>query len=369
MSATYDVLVVGAGVVGLSTALELGLRGARVHVVDAGHEGGAGSRAAAGVAIPSLRLFADSVMHDFVDVARKVLDADVEAFAPDAPAIRRGRGVIRPVRDDEEREQLLHTTRPDPSALGQWVDRDGLCELEPVFRRGPFVGAFRTEAGYVVDTALYLDSLAAAARRAGATVSFGERVLAVREGPDAVHVTTSHGAAAADRLVVAAGAWSGSLPGLPSLAVHPLRGQMVELRDPDIRIDHIISGRTYLCPWRAGALCTGATEEHAGFADHVTAAGVAFLLSRLVRDFPLLARARPVHSWAGLRSATHDGRLVLGAYPSTTRVFVGTAHGGQGILTGHHTGLLLADRLDGHDAAVPAEFAPDRDLSPPPTGT
>ncbi|WP_405705464.1 FAD-binding oxidoreductase [Streptomyces xanthophaeus] len=360
MTAVHDVLVIGAGVVGHSVARELAQRGARVHVVDGSPDGGSGSRAAAGVAIPSLRLLADPVMHAFVAAARTRFDEDVRTFEKTTPGIRRGRGVLRPVRTEEEREQLVLTTAARPEELGEWTDAAALADLEPVFARSSFLGAFRTAAGHMVDTALYVDALGSAARAAGATVSLGEQVLGIEEAPGAVRVTTSRGSLRADRVVVAAGAWSGSLPGLPPLPVHPMRGQMIEVRDAEVRIDHVISGRTYLCPWRAGSLCTGATEEMAGFADHVTTAGTVFLLSRLIRDFPLLADARPVRAWAGLRSASGDGRLVLGRYPATTRVYVCSAHAGQGILTGHHSGWALAHLLDTGEPAAPEAFSPDR---------
>lgn len=368
MTGRHDLLVIGAGVVGLSAARELAARGARVLVVDADPDGGAGSRAAAGVAIPSLRLLADPVMAEFVAQARLRLDADVAALEPTAPGLRRGQGVLRPVRDQRERDALHRLAAADPEALGRWLDGSELAEVEPVLGAGPFTGGFLAERASVVDTVLYVDGLAGAARSCGVEVRLGERVVGIDEEPDGVSVRTVTGTVTAERLLVAAGAWSGVLPGLPALPIRPVRGQMVEVRHPLLRPGRIVSGRTYLCPWRAGTACLGATEEDAGFAAHPTAAGTAYLLSRLVRDFPLLAEARPERIWAGLRSAAPDGRLVAGRYPGTRRVFVGTGHGGQGILTGACSGLALAAELDTGRSSLPEEFRADRALSASGTG-
>jgi len=332
-----------------------------VVVLDSDPEGGRGSRAAAGVAIPSLRLRADPVLGGFVTDARTRLDDAVTAMQRDRPGIRRGCGVLRPARTPAEQEALLGLAGPDGTALGRWIEADEMVEREPVLAGSPFAGAFWTEAGYLVDTTLYLDGLAAAARATGAEIRLSEPVLHVDDGPGRLRIRAPSGTLDADRLVVAAGAWSGMIPGLPPLPVHPLRGQMMELRHPSFQLGTLVSGRTYLGPWREGGICVGATEERAGFAERTTAKGVGYLLSRVLRDVPTLSEAQVRRSWAGLRSASADGRPLLGCCPGNDRTLVGTGHGGQGILTGHHTGWLLAEMLDGRWDAVPPEFAPGRE--------
>ncbi|MFD7659333.1 NAD(P)/FAD-dependent oxidoreductase [Actinosynnema sp. NPDC059797] len=361
MGRTVDVAVIGAGVVGLSAALELAGRGASVVVLDADADGGRGSRAAAGVAIPSLRLRSDPLLRRFADEGRARLDEDVAAFEPIHPGIRRGHGVLRPVLAGAEEDALRAVAAQDPDSLGTWADAEEMAELEPVLRGSPYAGAFVSDNGYVVDTGLYLDALAAGARAAGTTVRLGVSVLGVDTRTGGVDIATTAGGLTADRLVVAAGAWSATIPGIPTLDVFPLLGQMIELRHPAHQLRRLVSSRTYLAPWRAGGICLGATEERVGFADGPTALGSGYLLSRLVRNVPALAAARIRTSWTGLRSASPDGRPLVGFVDGhDRRVVVGTGHGGQGILTGRHTGRLLADLVEDRADALPVEFAPHR---------
>src|SRR5690606_12852536 len=99
-----DVIILGAGIVGLSTAAELARRGATVAVLDPHHPGGRGTRAAAGVAVPSLRLLRDPVLAQFAAAAQGRLDAQVREWS-DA-GVSYGHGVIRPSWNERERQEL-----------------------------------------------------------------------------------------------------------------------------------------------------------------------------------------------------------------------------------------------------------------------
>jgi len=353
-----DVAIIGAGIVGLSAACALLARGARVAVADGDPLGGQGSRAAAGVAIPSLRLLADPVLARFVADAAGALHDDLEK----RPArLRMGRGVIRPAWSPAERDELETAATVAPAALGTWHDAAELAEREPVLQGAKILGGFAAADGYVVDTGAYLDSLLDQALQAGATVLRGCQVHEVAGGVPA-RVRAGEQTWEAGAVIVAAGPWSARIPGLPALPVYPLRGQLVELADDSVRLNAIVSSRTYLCHAPGGRLGTGATEERAGFVSEVTAAGLAYLLGRLVSRFPRLREARYHGCRSGLRASTPDGRPLIGAVPGAARVFVGTGHGGQGILTGTYTGQALADLVDGRQPHIPPAFDPARPM-------
>jgi glycine oxidase len=356
-----DVVIIGAGVVGLSTALRLARSGARVTLLEATDPGGRGSRAAAGVAVPSVRLWGDTAMLEFTRQARDALAGDLEAL-PDPGSLRRGGGILRIAPDERTRDELQARCEADPQWLGRWVERAELESLEPVLAGTPLLGAFLSEQGFMVDTDAYLNALLHQVRLAGAEVGFSEPVLSAEEAADRVQVRTATRELQADRVVLCGGAWSGGLPGLPRLPVKPLRGQMVTLSLPGARLQRVISGPTYLGPWRAGQIVVGATEEDAGFADHPTTSGMLQLLAAAARISPALRAARFHQAWAGLRSATPDGRPLIGAIPTTRRCFVGTGHGGQGILTGGLTGTGLAELLSTGKAELLEPFSPARAL-------
>lgn len=224
----------------------------------------------------------------------------------------------------------------------------------------PLEGAFLSDAGFMVDTQAYVSALIHDVGRAGGEVRLGESVLDVTSSATGVQVRTSTGSVSADRLVVAAGAWSGVIGTLAPLPVKPIRGQMITLFHPRARPNRILSGPTYLAPWRAGEIVVGATEEDAGFSAECTVAGLLQLMAGAVRVAPMLRDAAVRQSWAGLRSVTPNGHPLIGAYPSMERVLVATGHAGQGILSGAATGAAIVDIMNRGQSAVAEAFAPDR---------
>lgn len=361
-----DVIILGAGIVGLSAAAELSRRGARVTVLDMHHRGGRGTRAAAGVAIPSLRLLRDPVLAQFATAAKGRLDAQVREWSDGG--VSHGHGVIRPAWNERERQELTAAAELRPEALGDWLEPDQLRSREPALAGAAVLGGFATGAGYVVDTDRYLGLLGERCRSLGVTLAFSSRVTGVSDGRP-VEVQVPGRRWTAGQVVVAAGAWSGRIPGLPALPVSPLRGQLVELEPGSgPGPSGIISGRTYLCPAPDGRAAIGATEEWAGFTEQVTVAGVAYLLGRVVARIPTVREAAIASIRSGLRAATPDGRPLIGRVPGTSAVWIGSGHGGQGILTGPLTGWMLAGLACGGNVEVPAGFAPGRDFEPVPVG-
>jgi glycine oxidase len=356
----WDAAVVGAGVVGLSAARALSRRDARVVVLDAASPGGLGSRAAAGVGVAPLRLRTDARLWELARLGGEMLERDLAGLKGWSRALERRCGLIRVATGDDTRAELERVAADDPALLGRWVGQEELVELEPALRGTRLAGGYVREDAVVVDAAEYLSALADDAAAAGARLRLGERVLDVAEGPDGVDLTTDAGRVRAGTVVVAAGAWSGALPGLPPLPVRPLRGQMVAIRRPGLRLRHIISSRTYLAPWRDGEICVGATEEDAGFDATPTVAGVAMLCAHAVRVMPASGEATVCRAWAGIRATTTGGRPLIGCWPERHRVLVGAGHGGQGILTGALTGLALADLVERGASEVAEPFDPGR---------
>jgi glycine oxidase len=363
MTVRTDIIILGAGVVGLSTARQLAATGARVTILDAGNPGGQGSRAAAGVAIPSIRLLDDPDMLAFTTTARSVLIEDVAALG--GGALRRGGGILRPMPDDKARLALEARAARVEGWLGRWAPAEEVAALEPALTGAPIAGAFVNDEGFMVDTDAYLSAMLHELATHGVEVRLSEAALLVSDSSQGVEVRTAQGAMKAEWLVVAAGAWSGTLAGLPALPVKPQRGQMLTVFHPRVRLTRIISGPTYLAPWRGGEVVVGATEEDAGFACHTTPAGLMHLSAAVCRLAPTLREARFTGSWAGLRSTSPDGRPLLGRYPGTSRTVIASGHGGQGILTGALTGRAVAELLSSGRSEVAAPFTPERSLAAP----
>lgn len=363
----YDVVIIGAGVVGAGTAGRLAADGATVLLVDADPRGGLGSRAAAGIGVPSARLLADPLMREFTAEGARALAADLRRVDPSG-GLSLSCGVLRPFRRPEEAKALAAAPGA-AGVLGDWLPARSVAELEPALDVSRMAGAFLAGDGMVVDVRAYLDGLLAAAEASGARLLLGHR--ASLESAGSPHRVTLRPGAAPDGdgaapatvtaglVVVAAGAWTGEvLRGPGHVPVSPRRGQMIQLGDvPGARLSRIVSGPLYLAPGVGGGLLVGATEEDRGFEPAPTLEGVLLLAAHAGRTVPAAREATVDRLWYGFRSVTPDGRPVIG-WSAVPGVLVASGHGGQGILTGSLTADMVAALCAGRPAPGPAGFAP-----------
>jgi glycine oxidase len=184
----------------------------------------------------------------------------------------------------------------------------------------------------------------------------------VERSGDGVLVKGKKGTREAARLVLAAGAWSGRIPGLPALPVRPVRGQMALLGGVQWPWQGSVRGlHAYAVRRGLTGLLIGSTVEEAGFDAHPTLAGIEDLLSFARRTFPGLAGARLETVWAGLRPGTPDDLPILGPLPGWPAVLAATGHFRNGILRAPWTAREVVRMLGegGTDAAV-SPFSPAR---------
>lgn len=213
-------------------------------------------------------------------------------------------------------------------------------------------------------------ALALAAERAGAVLRPGSEVAAldVERGRARGVRLASGERLPAGQVVVAAGAWSGGLPGLPPAArvpVRPVKGQALWLRDPGHRrtgplIERVIRFEGgYLVPRGDGRYVLGATVEERGFDTSVTALALHELLRDAHELVPGVLELEVTEARAGLRPGTPDNAPALGRSAAVEGLVWATGHHRNGILLASVTGDLVAAALAGEDAAD-AAFAPGR---------
>ena len=249
----------------------------------------------------------------------------------------------------------------DPSWLpsGELVERIGAeraREIEPAL-----VGDFGTVAwapneAQVNNRALGI-ALAHAFVSSGGELALNEAAVRfeVREGRS-VTVQTPFHRYEADAFVIAAGAWSGLIEGLPEHTrppVKPIKGEMIAVRGAPFPT-HIVRGsHAYLVP-RGDALLIGATVEDAGFDTHLTDSAAQSLFNAACALAPAIARAEIAEHWAGLRPGTPDGLPILGPTASPD-IYAATGQFRNGILFTPAIAELMTDVLLGK-AEVPAAF-------------
>jgi glycine oxidase len=354
---SYDVVVVGAGVIGLCCAWRASQRGASVLVLDRAQPPAGATRVAAGMLAPIGELaFGEP------DLLRMTLDAGeiYPGFVAELEAaselgtdyVQSGALHIALDRDEAAELRRVHDLQRALGLGAEWLPPRRCRELEPGLTPS-FNGGVHAPEEAAVDprqmTAALLTVLAAEGVevRGGAEVTDalldGERIVGVR--------TESGEELGASAVVLAAGAWSGAASWLPEAArppVRPVKGQILELRAPDGRApcERIVaSERVYLVPRPDGRLIAGATTEERGFDSAVTAGGVHELLREAYRLVPEVAEMELVESMAGLRPGTPDNLPLIGP-GALDGLVLACGHYRNGILLAPLTGDAVAELLD-----------------------
>ncbi len=320
--------IVGGGIIGLACAFRAQQRGLNVCVLERGAAGCGATRAAAGVLAP------DRETPGFTVLARRSAEL-WPAFAAELGDVGYTRcGSLVLAFDDS------------PIELdGEPLDGAACRALEPGISPDCVGGL------------LLADDAQVDPRRAVAALAqlLGD---AVRTSTDVVDVTPeSVGLAdgsriAADRVVLAAGAWS-SRRLAKRLAVRPVKGQTLRLRGPLPATRIIRSEHVYVVPRASGETIVGATVEDAGYDETPTDAATELLLGQAVRAVPAVAELELVEAVASLRPGTPDDGPLIGEWEG---LLVACGHFRNGILLAPVTADAIAALLGG--GAPPAEVVP-----------
>ena len=380
MRRSPDVLVIGGGLVGLASALALATDGHAVQVLERNAEAGReASAAAAGLLVPQT----ERAMGRLGAVGERDEDAMLALLLESRrrfPAFARGLESAsgRAVHYRAEGSLLAALTEEEAVALagwarGQaerglravWVDGPEARRLEPAL--GPaLLGALLVPDDHQVDNVELTRAALDAATGTGVEVRTSAPVAAVESAGGRVRGVRL---GAGDRIdagvvVLAAGAWSGGMRGLPrAIPVRPIKGQMIALRPAGgagIRRIVSLSG-AYCVPRDDGRVLVGATVEDVGFDTRVDAAAARGLVAAAARVVPQFGAAPLDAHWAGLRPGTPDGLPVLGEDPELAGLLYATGHYRNGILLAPVTAEIVASLARGGPPPIPlAPFSATR---------
>ena len=381
-SSSFDVAVIGAGAVGLAVGWRAAQRGLRVIVLERADRSGAGtSWVAAGMLAPIAEALPTELPLMRLGLESVQAYPEFVAELSDASGIDPGYlrcGTLIAARDGDDAESLTREFDLRIS-LGLAVNRlrsSDARRLEPAL--APTLRlALEIPDDHAIDPRRLTAALAQALTNAGGTLQTGRSVneIVVRDG----RVTGLRAGdpagepISADNVVVAAGAWTQALEGLPDDArvpIHPVKGQILRLHDPAgpgllTRVLRMAGG--YVVPRGDGRYVIGATMEERGF-DRTVTAGAAFELLR--NAFELLPSVTELvidEFSAGLRPTTPDNAPAIGpgAIPG---LHWAVGHYRHGILLTPVTADLVVGALTGdHGRAIADEFAPTR-FAPIPVG-
>jgi glycine oxidase len=368
MSEGVDLVVVGGGVVGLACAWRASQRGLRVRVLDAGS--GSASHAAAGMLAPASELGESARRLAPLSRASYALYPDFVAELEDATgtdlAFRACGSLVVTLEEDGAAElEALHALQRSEALETELLDADAARALEPGLSTA-VLRALWTRDEAQVDPRALLHALRSACILTGVEVEPDARVeRAELDHGRIVAVATATASYAADRVLLAAGARSGSAPWLPEDArppVEPVKGELLRGRLPAPPAHALVrSTSAYVVPRPDGRVVVGATSERSGFDDAPSPDVEARLRGAATRFLPALARMTDVEHSVGFRPGTPDGLPVVGA-TRLPGLLVATGHYRNGILLAPVTAAGIAALLTGEDppatlaAADPLRF-------------
>ncbi|MGP3921627.1 glycine oxidase ThiO [Streptomyces sp. 8N616] len=377
---SYDVLVIGGGIIGLVTAWRAAQRGLRTAVADPSPGGGA-AQVAAGMlaAVTELHYGEETLLGlNLASAARYPAFAAELEEASGQDIGYRACGTLAVALDTDDRAHLreLHALQLRHGLDSQWLTGRECRRLEPLLAPG-VRGGLRVDGDHQTDPRRLAAALVTACERAGVELrrAWVRRLSVVRDRA-AGAVLEDGTELGAGQVVLAAGSRSGQLAGVPDEVlppVRPVKGQVLRLRVPGAYAPFLSrtvravvrGGQVYLVPRESGELVVGATSEELGWDTTVTAGGVYELLRDAHELVPGITELPLVETRAGLRPGSPDNAPLLGptALPG---LHLATGHYRNGVLLTPVTGDAMAEALT--TGELPGEarpFSPRRFTSAP----
>jgi glycine oxidase len=349
---SWDVIIIGGGIIGLSLSIALRKRGATVLIVERGEPGREASHAAAGM-LADFPLEMPSVLQPLATASARMYPEFVHELQDES-------GINVDLRDQGTILFATEHLREHPSLATDCQLPSPLDELEPA------LGQVNLPAVYLKERSVDPRALTAAALKAAR-----HRDVDIFSGTTVTEVLLADGRATgvgsdktkycAPVIVNCAGAWAGQLPP-QQFPTRPVKGQMLSLAaKPRDLLRHVIRApEIYLVPRSDGRILAGATVEEAGYDKHTDADTIQRMHQAAIRLVPALAQARMLEAWAGLRPGSADNLPILGA-TRTQGYFVATGHFRDGILLTPVTAHVMAQMItEGEPEYDVSAFSPAR---------
>ena len=353
---SWDVIVLGCGVIGASLARELNKSGMSVVVIERGEPGREASYAAGGMLAPhggdlagELTELANASAAMYPEFVHELEDeAAARPHKPHAPAIDlRDQGTI--LIGDESR----HVPGARPLSASE------LNQLEPLVS-ATGTASFIEESS--VDPRGLMAALVRSLKHRGVDLRHGTAATRIVREAGSFEVHTAKTKYAAGAVVNCCGAWAGDIAGGVSVPSRARKGQMLSVipRESPL-LQHVVrSEEVYLIPRSDGRILVGSTVEDVGFDKRVEPQTIKHMQGLAEQLVPEIADSKIHETWAGLRPGTPDDLPILGE-SSVAGYFIATGHFRNGILLAPVTAEIMAKLVRGEAAEYELKaFSPAR---------
>ena len=366
-SKAYDVVIIGAGIVGSACAAECAREGLSVAIVEAGIIGGGATAAGMGHLVVmddseaqfALTRYSQQLWDDVADELPREVEHDAC-------------GTIWIAADDDEMAEARRKSRvySDRGVAVEILDAQSLAEAEPQLRPG-LVGGLRVPGDSVIYPPCAAQFFVDQALARGAELFLGAFVETIMEDGIRLRDGTS---IAAGVIVNSAGSWSPQLT--TGLEVKKRKGHLVItdrypnfLRHQLVELGYLKSAHSVTAdsvafniqPRKTGQLLIGSSRQYDVDESYVDVSILTRMLDRAVEYLPGLRRLSSLRTWTGFRAATPDKLPLIGPHAEHKRLYLATGHEGLGITTSLGTSKLLVAQIMNRETAIPlAPYLPAR---------
>ena len=339
-------IIVGGGLIGMLTARELHSAGVNVVVLDSGLLGHESSWAGGGIVSPLYPWRYPDAVSELARYSQQaypeLIKELLEQTGIDPEFCKSGLLVL----DHGEQQEAAAWCMKWNAGLQRLRGRQALQDCEPALSDIYDQGLLLSEIAQLRNPRI-VKALRESLRRLGIECHEGVKVssLVVR-GQQIAGVETQTGFLEAERVVIAAGAWSAGLlkPYGIELEIAPVKGQMILLKGEPGMVRHIIlSEGRYLIPRQDGRILAGSTLEHCGFDQKISKSAREELRQAAITMAPALEKLDIEHHWAGLRPGTPKGIPYIGSCSGIEGLYVNAGHFRNGVGLGPASARLLTD--------------------------
>ena len=348
-----DLCIAGAGIIGLSLALELYNRGYKVSIFDQDAPLRESSTAAAGM-----------LAAQDPDNPPKLLPLSTLSLSLYPNFLEQIR-VLSGIRVPFQTHMTLQSVSTHGSPTNTELSCEDLAHLSFAF--APENHRFIRIQENNLDPRQLAPALLAAVKTTTIDIRAHTPVLSSRSIENAVEIATPGGIIHTAKFVNCTGAWAAATTRLPNLHIRPRKGQMLSVSlPPSLPLDFVVrTPEIYIVPRTtgpaAGRAIIGATVEDSGFDRTVNQPDIDRLHALASALLPDIANARQLEAWSGLRPATSDELPSFGAIPGLQNHFVAAGHYRNGILLAPASARIMAELIAGEATSTDlSAFSPER---------